>query len=156
MQPEKITFAKNSKRFIMLKGILAIAGKPGLYRLVNPGKNMLIVESLADKKRMPAYARDKVISLGDISMYTNDGDVPLADVMESLKTVAEGKPVEIKAMNDAAMREYFEKVLPNYDRDRVYNNDIKKLYTWYNLLLAAGIDTFKEEETENTDAESAE
>lgn len=132
----------------MLKGILSIAGKPGLYRLVNPGKNMLIVEGITTGKRFPAYARDKVISLGDISMYTVDGDIPLADVMESLKTVAEGKTLDYKKMNDQQLREYFDKVLPTWDRERVYMGDIKKLYSWYNLLIEAGIDSFKEAEAE--------
>lgn len=130
----------------MLKRILSIAGKPGLFRLVNQGKNMLIVENVANGKRMPAYARDKVISLGDVSMYTMDGDKPLFDVLESLKTKQEGKPVDVKAMNDEAVRDLFAEVLPDFDRDRVYTTDIRKLYNWYNQLIAAGITDFKEEE----------
>ena len=70
---------------IMLKRILSISGKPGLYKLMSQGKNMLIVENIATGKRMPAYARDKVVSLGDISIYTNNGDVPLTDVLEKVK-----------------------------------------------------------------------
>lgn len=131
----------------MLKTILAIAGKPGLFRLVSQGKNMLIVESLLTGKRQPAYSHDKVISLGDITMYTVDNDVPLGDVLESLKTKADGKPVDIKAFeDDHAIREYFREVLPDFDDDRVYTNDIKKLFSWYNILLSAGITDFKEAE----------
>lgn len=134
----------------MIKGILSIAGKPGLYKLVNPGKNMLIVESLQTGKRTPAYARDKVISLADISMYTMEDDMPLADVLEAVKAKTGGQPVDVKALgNDAAIRAYFAEILPDWDPDRIYTNDIKKLFSWYNQLLAAGIDTFKEPEEEN-------
>lgn len=140
----------------MLKGILSIAGRPGLFKLINPGKNMLIVESLQTGKRSPAYAHDKVISLADISMYTLGDDVPLSQVLESLKKVAEGKPVDVKGFkNDAEIREFFAKVLPEFDDERVYTNDIKKLINWYNLLLAAGIDTYVDEE-EATKAEAPE
>lgn len=131
----------------MLKGILSIAGKPGLFRLVNQGKNMLIVENIATGKRMPAYARDKVVSLGDISMYTFDGDVPLSDVLEKLKEVTECKPVDAKGMDDETLRTFFATVLPDYDEERVYSTDIRKLFSWYNQLLAANITDFAEEET---------
>lgn len=140
----------------MLKTILAISGKPGLYKLVRQGKNMLIVESLADKKRVPAYAHDKVISLGDIAMYTVEDDIPLGDVLESLKAKTEGKPVDIKSFkDDSEVRAFFKEVLPEFDEDRVYTADIKKLFTWYNQLLAAGITDFKyaEEETAEEAAE---
>ena len=143
----------------MLKKILSISGRPGLFRLVNQGRNMLIVEALATGKRMPAYARDRVVSLGDISMYTADGgDTPLSQVLESLKEVAGGEKVDIKAIgNDDAIREYFGRVLPDYDRDRVYTADIRKLLQWYNLLIEAGITEFvateKEEDAEETPTE---
>ncbi|WP_289158138.1 DUF5606 domain-containing protein [uncultured Muribaculum sp.] len=140
----------------MLKTILAISGKPGLYKLVRQGKNMLIVESLADKKRVPAYAHDKVISLGDIAMYTVEDDIPLGDVLESLKAKTEGKPVDIKSFkDDSEVRAFFKEVLPEFDEDRVYTADIKKLFTWYNQLLAAGITDFKDAE-EETAEEAAE
>lgn len=131
----------------MLKNILSIAGRPGLYRLVNRGKNMLIVEAVATGKRTPAYAHDKVISLGDISIYTQDGeDILLGHVLESVKAKAEGKPVDVKALgSDANIREYFGEILPEFDRERVYTTDIKKLLSWYNLLIAAGITDFAPE-----------
>ena len=133
----------------MLRTILSISGKSGLFRLVNQGRNMLIVESLVDGKRMPAYSRDKVMSLGDIAMYTDAEDVPLADVLESLKNVEEGNKVDVEALKDsAALREFFAKVLPNYDRERVHDSDIRKLIQWYNILISAGITQFKAEEKE--------
>lgn len=142
----------------MLKNILSIAGRPGLYRLVNRGKNMLIVESVSTGKRTPAYAHDKVISLGDISIYTDEGDVPLSDVLETVKAKNEGQPVDIKALGkDSDVREYFAEILPDFDRDKVYTSDIKKLLTWYNQLLAAGITEFasKEEEGQEESPETS-
>lgn len=140
----------------MIKKILSISGRPGLCRLVSQGRNMLIVESLSDGRRFPAYARDKVLSLGDIAIYTETDDRPLADVLELVKKKADGKPVDIKALgDDAAVRAYFAEVLPEFDRERVYTADIRKLLGWYNALLAAGITEFADEEQpqEQPDAE---
>lgn len=139
----------------MLKKILSISGKPGLYRLVSNGKNMLIVESLSTKKRMPAYAHDKVVSLGDISIYTTDEDVPLPDVLEKVKEVAKGEKVDIKAMDNDALRAYFKTILPDFDEERVYTTDIRKLLSWYNDLLAAGITEFKDKELAEDQAVTA-
>ncbi len=140
----------------MLKNVLSISGRPGLYRLVNRGKNMLIVESLSTGKRTPAYAHDKVISLADVSIYTNEGDTPLAGVLEAVKAKNDGKPVDVKALGkDDKVREYFATILPEFDGDRVYTTDIKKLFTWYNLLLEAGITEFEEKEEVETPAEGA-
>ena len=115
---------------------------------------MLIVESLQTGKRTPAYAHDKVISLADISIYTVEDDVPLGDVLEAVKVKMEGKPVDVKGLgSDADVRAFFAEVLPEFDDERVYTNDIKKLLNWYNQLLAAGIDSFKEPEQEEAKAE---
>lgn len=133
----------------MLKTILSISGRPGLFKLVNRGKNMLIVESIANGKRTPAYAHDKVISLGDITMYTVDDDVPLSDVLESVKAKNDGKPVDVKALgDDAAVKDYFGEILPDFDREKVYVSDIKKLLSWYNQLVAAGLTDFATKEEE--------
>ena len=141
----------------MLKTILSISGRPGLFKLVNQGKNMLIVESLATKKRVPAYAHDKVISLRDIAIYTYDEDIPLADVFESIKEKNEGKTVDVKVLgDDAKIRAYFETVLPEFDQDRVYTNDIKKVFSWYNQLINAGFETFKSQEDNAEEPEVAE
>ncbi|MBR5298477.1 MAG: DUF5606 domain-containing protein [Parabacteroides sp.] len=131
----------------MLKTILSIAGKPGLYRLVSHGKNMLIVESLSDKKRIPAYAKDKVISLGDIAMYTDAEEVPLHEVLTNLKNKENGEKATIStSAKPEELRNFFAEVLPNFDRERVYPSDIKKLISWYNLLIEAGITDFTPEE----------
>lgn len=141
----------------MIKQILSISGRPGLFKLVNQGKNMLIVESLATGKRTPAYAHDKVVSLGDITMYTEQNDVPLADVFESIKEKNDGKAVDYKKLSETELREMFAQYLPDYDRERVYTNDIRKVFAWYNELIAAGVNEFKNKEiAEDKAAEEAE
>lgn len=135
----------------MLKNILAITGKPGLFRLVSRGNNMLIVESLIDGKRMPTYARDKIVSLADISMYTVSEDVALSVVLENLKAKENGAvcSLDVKKADNDQLRDFFAEVLPEFDRDRVYPSDIRKLVQWYNCLINAGITDFSvEEETE--------
>lgn len=141
----------------MLKRILSISGKPGLFRLVSQGKNMLIVENIATGRRTPAYASDKVVSLGDISIYTtNDSDIPLADVLEKVKEANDGKEIDVKAIgNDAAVRAYFQTILPEYDEERVYTTDIRKLFSWYNQLVAVGVTEFKDKEIAQDEAAEA-
>ncbi|HIV85103.1 MAG TPA: DUF5606 domain-containing protein [Candidatus Prevotella intestinigallinarum] len=132
----------------MLQTILAISGKPGLYKLVSRAKNSLIVEAIDEThRRMPAFAADRITSLADIAMYTDTDDVPLHKVLTSIKNLEEGKPASInyKKANNDELREYFAKVLPNFDRDRVHNSDIKKLLQWYNILVNNGITNFDEE-----------
>jgi len=133
----------------MLKTILSISGKPGLYKLVSQGKNMLIVESLsADKKRFPAYSNEKIISLGDIAMYTDEEEVPLKDVLTSIKEKENGGAIslDVKKASQDELRNYLNEVLPNFDRERVYVNDIKKLLSWYNILIANEITDFQDQE----------
>lgn len=131
----------------MLKKILSISGKPGLFKHVSQAKGMLIVESLLNGRRMPAYAHDKVSSLADISIYTDGEDVPLREVFENIKRKEGGKQVQIAPDSDGtAYREYMASVLPNYDRERVYLSDIKRIVNWYNLLVEKGLDDFDKEE----------
>ena len=135
----------------MQQTILAIAGKPGLYKLVSRGKNNLIVEALdATHRRQPAFATDRITSLNDIAMFTETDDVPLMDVLENLKTLENGKKASIneKKASGKELQDYFTKVLPEWDRDRVQNSHIKKLITWYNILIENGITDFKEETEE--------
>ena len=131
----------------MKETILAISGKPGLYRLISRGKANLIVEALdATKRCMPAFASDRVTSLADIAMYTDDEDMPLWKVLKNLGEKENGKQTEInyKKATNAELRAYFAEVLPTYDRDRVHDSDIKKLLQWYNILVSAGITDFEE------------
>ena len=133
----------------MLKTILAISGKPGLYKLISQAKNMLIVETVsADKKRVPVYASDKVISLGDIAMYTDAEEVALGEVLESVKKKENGNvtSLDYKKASAEELHAFMAEVLPNYDRDRVHTSDIKKLIQWYNLLVSNGETDFVETE----------
>lgn len=137
----------------MLETILAISGKPGLYKLVSRGNNSLIVETIdAQKKRFPAFAADKVISLADIAMYTDEKEVPLREVLNSIKTKEDGKvaSIDYRKASKEELFAYLGEVLPNFDRDRVYPADAKKLVQWYNLLVENGLDNFDEtlQETE--------
>lgn len=128
----------------MLRDILSITGKPGLYKLVSRGNNMLIVESLLDGKRVPTYARDKIVSLGEISMYTMGEDIALSEVLTKLgeKEGLKVASIDPKKANNDELRDFFGEVLPDFDRDRVYPSDIRKLIQWYNILINAGITDF--------------
>lgn len=131
----------------MLKKILSIAGKSGLYKMISHNNNVIVVESLEDGKRFPSYPRDKVVSLNDISMFTETDDIALRDVLKKLLELENGKVASVNPKADGSvLREYFAKVLPNFDRDRVHNSDIKKLIQWYNLLVKSGNVNFDEED----------
>lgn len=132
----------------MLQTILAISGKPGLYKLVSRAKNSLIVEILDEThRRLPAFATDRITSLADVAMYTETDDVPLYKVLTNLKNLEDGKvaSINIKKASGEELREYFGKVLPDFDRDRVHNSDIKKLIQWYNILINNGISDFEKD-----------
>lgn len=135
----------------MLKKILSISGRPGLYKLVSYGKNMLLVEGLADGHRFPVHSRERVMSLGDISIFTTNEDLPLSQVLENIGKKFDNKAIDAKAYTTPEqLHEFMGSVLENWDEDRVHNSDIKKMITWYNALINAGITDFsiKEEEEE--------
>lgn len=142
----------------MLETILTISGKPGLFKLVSRGNRSLIVETLdAQKKRFPAFGADKVISLADIAMYTDEKEVPLREVLNNIKAKESGKTASIdwrKASKDELFA-YLGEVLPNFDGDRIYPSDVKKLVQWYNVLIENGLTDFdealKETEGDNID-----
>ena len=131
----------------MLETILAISGKPGLYRLVSHGNRSLVVESMdAAKKRMPVFGTDKVISLADIAMYTDAEEVPLRQVLNAVKEKEQGaaSAFPYKKASKDELSAYLAEVLPNFDRDRVYPSDVKKLIQWYNILVENGVTDFDE------------
>ena len=134
----------------MLKNILSISGKPGLFKLVSRGTNMLIVESLIGGKRIPTYSRDKIVSLAEVSMYTTGEDVSLSEVLNALGKKYNFKAVEMdaKKADNEELRAFFAEVLPTFDRERVYPSDIRKLIAWYNLLIQAGFTDFTLQEDE--------
>lgn len=131
----------------MSKTILAISGKPGLYELVSRAKASLIVEALdGSHKRIPAFASDRVTSLADICMYTEEEDLPLMNIMCALRDMENGAKASINWRKAGAkeLQDYFAKFVPNFDRDRVHNSDIKKLLQWYDILVEAEITDFEE------------
>lgn len=131
----------------MLQTILSVAGKPGLYKLVSRGKMNLIVEALDDThKRLPVFASDRVTSLTDIAIYTDADDVPLREVLAKIRDKEESKPcsIDFRKCSAKTLHEYFGDVLPNFDRERVHDSDIRKLLQWYNILSKTGITDFEE------------
>lgn len=122
-----------------LSGILSIAGKPGLYKMVGQMKNGIVVESLEDGKRFPAYASNKVSALEDISIYGLEEDVPLGEVFQKIYDFEDGKASIDPNESGKALRQRFEEAFPEYDEDRVYSSDLKKVFKWYNLLLEKGM-----------------
>jgi len=149
-----IIFAENYSPMDLSK-ILSIAGKPGLFKVVSQGKNSVIVESLIDSRRTPAFAHEKMSSMEEISVFTTGEDLPLKEVFRTFHTKLEGKPtIDPKSANDA-LKKFFADMVPDFDRDRVYVSDIKKILSWYNTLLQHGLIDFTEEETEKTPDEPA-
>lgn len=139
----------NKIDWIMLREIISITGKPGLYRILSQGRGNLIVEDLGNGHRFPVHARDKVVSLGDIAMYTESGDTPLGEILEKVKARHEGGKIDMTGFADGkSLHDEFAIIVEDYDRDRVRDRDIRKLFTWYNILLDAGFTEFVEKQTE--------
>ena len=135
----------------MKEVILSISGKPGLFKLVSRGNRNLIVETLdAQHKRMPAFGTDRITSLNDVAMYTDDEDEPLTKILAAMGKIEGNKPASINAKKASSkeLREYFATILPNFDRDRVHDSDIKKLISWYNILVENNITDFDAEPAE--------
>lgn len=118
----------------MLKGILAISGQPGLFKMVAESKNNIIVESLETKKRIPTYSSSKVSALEDIAIYTETGDIPLKEILKAIYDKEEGGVALSHKSSGNELKAYFEEVVPDFDKDRVYVSDIKKVLLWYNTL----------------------
>lgn len=141
----------------MLSEILSVTGRPGLYKLISTNKNMNIVESLADGKRVPVYAQEKVVALSDVSIYTQTGDTPLREVLKKMKEKEEGKPASINSKaSGKELFGYLAEVLPDYSRDSVYAGDIKKLISWYNILTEHNIDLEEADKAEENTSEASE
>jgi hypothetical protein len=121
-----------------LTGIIAISGRPGLYKVIAQGKNNVIVESLVDRKRFPAYSSDRISALDDISVYTYEVEKPLKEIFKAIFEKENGGETISHKDNDSNLITYILEVLPNYDQERVYISDIKKVFQWYNLLHKAG------------------
>lgn len=133
----------------MLKDILSISGYGGLFKYVSQGRNGIIVESLEDNKRMPAHASAKVSALEDISVFTETDDMPLKDVLKAIFEKENGGQAINHKSADADLKKYFASVIPNYDKERVYNSDIRKIINWYNILQKHSLLNFDEKPEEN-------
>lgn len=134
--------------------VLAISGQPGLFKYLAQGKSGIIVESLADAKRFQINASSKVSTLGDIAIYTDGEDMPLAEVFQSMSDKLEGGAAISHKSSTEDLAAAFAEYLPTYDRYRVRASDIKKVFSWYNLLQATGMTKFIEEKTEETNEEA--
>ena len=135
-----------------LTKILSISGKPGLFKMVGEAKNKIIVESLIDGKKYPAFSHEKISSLKEISIYTESDDVPLEDVLVNIYKVMNGKPVDNpKKFSSDKLKELFEKALPDYDKDAVYVSNMKSVFNWYNILLDKNLITIEKEDNSGED-----
>jgi hypothetical protein len=139
----------------MLKEILSVSGKPGLFKLISQGKNMFIAESLIDHKRIPVYMRDKVVALSDISIYTESEEIKLGKVLQQIKEKENGQAIDFDpaAITPEELKSWFATILPDFDKQRVYPSDIKKIMLWYNLLMRENLTDFVEAEEEMKEKE---
>ncbi|MEO2060560.1 MAG: DUF5606 domain-containing protein [Mesonia sp.] len=139
-----------------LEKVLAISGKPGLYELKAQTRGGFVAESLADGKKISVNVRHNVSMLSEIAMYTYTEEVPLRAVFDKIAEKEDGKEAISHKESKAKLEEYFKEILPEYDEDRVYASDIKKVFQWYNILVKAGITDFSEPEAEAKEETSSE
>jgi hypothetical protein len=123
------------KKDMYLEGILSIAGKPGLYKMVNQARNSLIVESLDTKKRFPTFSTSKISALEDIAIYTEQEEKPLIEIFNTIFEVHDGKKVISHKAEPQELIQFISQVVPNYDKDKVHVGDMKKIVQWYNILV---------------------
>jgi hypothetical protein len=138
-----------------LKEVMSVSGHSGLFRFISQGRNGIIVESFTDQKRSFITASQKVSSLGDIAIFTDAEEVPLKDVFKSIRQLEPGSTIPDGKSAPDVLRNFMEKILPNYDRERVYMSDIKKLVTWYNELLKLDLLDFEEEKEADKPSEES-
>ncbi|MCB0804994.1 MAG: DUF5606 domain-containing protein [Bacteroidales bacterium] len=131
-----------------LTKILAITGKPGLYKMITQTKNGLVVESLVDGKKFTAFSHEKISTLEEISIYTEGEDKPLKEVFKAIYDMQEGKEAINHKSDAGELKDFFEKAIPDYDKENVYVSDIKKVINWYNILQTNDMIDFTEEEEE--------
>lgn len=129
-----------------LSKIMAIAGKPGLYKMISQTKNGIIVESFLDQKRFAAFTNERISSLKEISVFTTGEDISLKDVFRKMFDKLNGAPAPDPKSSDKEIKAFFEETLPEYDRERVYTSDLKKILMWYNILKQHEVLDFTEEE----------
>lgn len=138
-----------------LTEIMSISGKPGLYKMISQTKNGMLVESMLDQKRFPVFAHEKISSLEEISIFTETDDLPLKDIFKKINDLLEGGKALSHKSSPEELKEFFEDVVSDYDKERVYVSDIKKVIQWYNLLHEKEMLDFTEEEEEKEDEEES-
>ena len=124
--------------------IVSISGKSGLFKVVSQSKNAVIVESLTDQKRFPAFGHEKMSSLGEISVFTTGEDLPLKDILKAFHVKLEGKSAPDPKSNNTVLLNFFQEMVPDFDQERVYISDIRKMISWYNMLLDQNLLDFTE------------
>ena len=134
-----------------LTEILSIAGKPGLYKMITHTKTGMLVESMSDQKRFPVFAHEKVSSLEEISIFTETDDIQLKEVFKSIDKLMEGEKALSHKSSADELKDFFDDVVPDYDKERVYVSDIKKVIQWYNVLHEMKLLDFTEEEEAKED-----
>lgn len=139
-----------------LSKVLSISGKPGLFKMIAQTKNGMVVESMIDKKKFTAFAHERISSLEEISIFAEDEDVSLIDVFKLIYEKQDGEKALSHKSNNKELKEFFEEILPSYDKDRVYISDIKKVINWYNLLAERDFFDFSEEEKKEEEKKSSE
>jgi len=139
-----------------LKGIISISGKAGLYTIAGQSKSSVIVESMIDGKKFPAFASNRISALEDISIYTMEGDAPLGDVYRSLYNSLDGAEAPNHKLDMSELRAKMLEILPDYDDERVYDSDIRKLFQWYNLLHKSDKLKLKDDNAEEAKEEASE
>jgi len=136
-----------------LSKILSISGKPGLYKMLAQTKNGLVVESMMDGKKFTAFSHERISTLEEISIYTDDEDKSLKEVLKAIYELQEGKAAIPHKSPGNELKAFFEKAIPDYDQDNVYVSDIRKVIYWYNVLHEQNLLDFTKEEKEKTDHE---
>ena len=139
-----------------LTEIMSISGKPGLYKMISQTKNGMLVESMLDQKRFPVFAHEKISSLEEISIFTETEDLPLKDIFKKINDLLEGGKALSHKSSPEELKEFFEDVVSDYDKERVYVSDIKKVIQWYNLLHEKDMLDFTEEEEDKEESKEAE
>jgi len=136
--------------------ILSILGRPGLYKVISQAKNAVIVESLIDQKRFPVFEHEKISSMEEIRVFSAGDDIPLTDVFKTMHDKLQEKEAIDPKSDNKLLKDFFLEMVPDYDQNRVYVSDIKKILNWYNLLLKSDLLDFPdEEESEKAEAEKA-
>lgn len=132
---------------MQISGIISVSGLPGLYKVVAKTRNGIIAESLIDQKRIPVYSTTKVSALEDISLFTTGEELPLIEVLKKFHEKEKGGPSLDSKSDQNDLKKYFEEILPEYDKEKVHFSDIKKIFSWYNLLQQKGLTEPAKEET---------